>query len=350
MFSLLLSLPGTPFIYYGDEIGMGDNIFLDDRDGMHTPMQWSPDQNAGFSQADPMRIYLPVNIDHEYHYESVNVETQEQNQTSLLWWMKHIINFRKRFKAFSRGSLSLLQPKNHKILAYIRRYEADTILCIVNLSRFSQPLELDLSSYKGMTPIELIGGTEFPTISDSPYFFILSPYSYYWFQLTGSPITSVFYSCFISYSHGDQLFARRLHDALQDNGISCWLDEHQLLPGQDIYDEVDEGIERRDKVLLCCSRASLSSWWVDKEINAAFDKERRQWKDRRQKSLVLIPLNLDDYMFSGEWKSGKATEIQARLAADFTDWEDNMKFNQQVKRLIKALQVGEVKREAPHEF
>ena len=183
MNGLLFSLPGTPVLYYGDEIGMGDNIFLGDRNGVRTPMQWSADRNAGFSRANRQRLYLPVVTDPEYHYESVNVEAQAQNPHSLHSWMKRLIALRKRHRAFGRGTLELLRPENRKVLAFVRQYESEQILCIANLSRFLQQVDLDLSKWKGMVPIELFGATELPTIGDTPYFLTLGPHSFYWFSL-----------------------------------------------------------------------------------------------------------------------------------------------------------------------
>ena len=183
MNSLLFSLKGTPVIYYGDEIGMGDNIYLGDRNGVRTPMQWSADRNAGFSAANPQRLYLPVIVDPEYHYESVNVEAQQNNPSSLLWWMKRLIAIRKQYRAFSRGTLEFLHPSNRKVLTYLRRYEGETILCVVNLSRFSQFVELDLAHFQGMTPVEIFGHNEFPPIGEWPYLLTLAPHTFYWFDL-----------------------------------------------------------------------------------------------------------------------------------------------------------------------
>jgi maltose alpha-D-glucosyltransferase / alpha-amylase len=191
MNGLLFSLPGTPVLYYGDEIGMGDNIYLGDRNGVRTPMQWTGDRNAGFSRANPQQLYLPVITDPEYHYEMVNVENQNANQHSLLWWTKRLIGLRKRYKAFGRGTLEFLQPENRKVLSFVRRYEDETILVIANLSRFVQGVAIDLSAFRGMMPVELFGQVEFPPIGDSPYFITLGPHSFYWFSLVPQRVEGV---------------------------------------------------------------------------------------------------------------------------------------------------------------
>ncbi|MGN6474388.1 MAG: maltose alpha-D-glucosyltransferase [Mycobacteriales bacterium] len=183
MNGLLFSLPGAPIVYYGDEIGMGDNIYLGDRNGVRTPMQWDADRNAGFSAANPQRLYLPVIIDPEYHAQAVNVAAQEQNPTSLLWWMRRLIALRNRYHAFARGELEMLFPENRKVLAFLRRYEDETILVVVNLSRFTQAVELDLAAHRGAIPVELFGSTEFPEIGDLPYFVTLGGHGFYWFSL-----------------------------------------------------------------------------------------------------------------------------------------------------------------------
>jgi maltose alpha-D-glucosyltransferase/alpha-amylase len=180
---LLFSLPGTPIIYYGDEIGMGDNYYLGDRNGVRTPMQWSADRNAGFSQANPQRLYLPVIIDPEYHYEAVNVDNQERNTSSLLWWMKRVIAMRKRFKAFTRGEIEFPASDNTKVLAFVRSLGEERILVVINLSRFSQVAELDLSAYSGHVPIEAFSQNRFPQIKDAPYVLTMGIHDYFWFVL-----------------------------------------------------------------------------------------------------------------------------------------------------------------------
>jgi maltose alpha-D-glucosyltransferase/alpha-amylase len=186
MNALLFSMPGTPVVYYGDEIRMGDNIYLGDRNGVRTPMQWSGDRNAGFSRCNPQRLYLPVIIDPEYHYEAINVEAQQDNANSFLWWMKRLIALRKRYRAFGRGTLEFLQPENRKILAFLRRHDGETILVVANLSRFVQYVELDLSAFAGQTPVELFGGNPFPAVGKGPYVLTLGPHSFYWLAV-GAP-------------------------------------------------------------------------------------------------------------------------------------------------------------------
>jgi len=181
--SLLLSFPGTPILYYGDEIGMGDNIYLGDRNGVRTPMQWNADRNAGFSTAVPARLYSPIIMDPVWGYEAINVEAEQGDPSSLLNWMRNMIALRKLFSVFGRGSMKFLDPSNRKVLAYLRQYEDENVLCIANLSRFAQPVDLDLSELEGMVPVEMLGYVEFPTIGRQPYRFTLASYSFLWLEL-----------------------------------------------------------------------------------------------------------------------------------------------------------------------
>ncbi|WP_396127236.1 maltose alpha-D-glucosyltransferase [Edaphobacter bradus] len=206
--SLLFSFPGTPILYYGDEIGMGDNIYLGDRNGVRTPMQWNPDRNAGFSTAVPSRLYFPVIMDPTFGYQAVNVETQLSEPSSLLHWTRNMIALRKLFHVFGRGTLEFLSPENRKVLAYIRHYDPhsdsreqteaarvrdvtspgnETVLCVANLSRFAQPVSLDLSEFAGMQPVEMLGYVPFPIITSQPYPLTLAPYSFFWLELQGAP-------------------------------------------------------------------------------------------------------------------------------------------------------------------
>ena len=186
MNSLLFSMPGTPVIYYGDEIGMGDNVYLGDRNGVRTPMQWNGDRNAGFSRADPQALFLPLVIDPVYHYQAINVEAQRRGPSSLYNWMRRLIAIRKRYPVFGRGDIEFLHPSNLTVLAYLRCYEGQTILVVNNLSRFVQPVELDLRAFQGFVPIELFGETVFPRIGEAPYFLSLGPHTFYWFRLEKS--------------------------------------------------------------------------------------------------------------------------------------------------------------------
>jgi maltose alpha-D-glucosyltransferase/alpha-amylase len=202
--SILLSFPGTPILYYGDEIGMGDNIYLGDRNAVRTPMQWNSDRNAGFSTANPARLSFPVVMDPVYGYQAVNVEAELSDQSSLLHWTRNMIALRKLFQVFGRGTLEFLNPENRRILAYVRHYDptspsreatatgakrnvtspgTETVLCVANLSRFAQPVSLDLSEFAGMTPVEMLGYVPFPRITDQPYPLTLAPYSFFWLEL-----------------------------------------------------------------------------------------------------------------------------------------------------------------------
>ncbi len=183
MFALILSLPGTPVIYYGDEIGMGDNFYLGDRNGVRTPMQWSGDRNAGFSRANPQKLYLPVVIDPEYHYSAVNVENQENNQHSLLRWMRRLIMLRRQHKAFGRGTIRFLNPENRRVLAFVRETESERVLVVANLSRFTQAVALPLAPFRGMAPEEMFGRNRFPAVGEAPYFLSLGPHAFSWFLL-----------------------------------------------------------------------------------------------------------------------------------------------------------------------
>ncbi|EMG35954.1 trehalose synthase [Desulfocurvibacter africanus PCS] len=180
---MLLTLPGSPVIYYGDELGMGDNFYLGDRDGVRTPMQWSADRNAGFSTANPQRLYLPIVIDPEYHYEAINVENQERNRSSLLWWTRNFLAVRKRFKAYGRGSIEFVLPTNPKVLAYVRRYAQEAVLVVINLSRHPQMASINLRNYKGCIPEEVFSRMPFPPVRDSTYVFTLNSYGYYIFSM-----------------------------------------------------------------------------------------------------------------------------------------------------------------------
>jgi maltose alpha-D-glucosyltransferase / alpha-amylase len=183
MNSLLMSFPGTPVIYYGDEIGMGDNIYLGDRNGVRTPMQWTPDRNGGFSRCDPARLYLPLIMDPLYGYEAVNVEAQSRSLASLLSWTKRLVAVRKSSKVFGRGSISFIRPANRSVLVYVRQFEDEILLCVANLSRSAQAAELDLSPWRGRSPLEMLGRSSFPPIGDGPYVVTLAPYGFFWFLL-----------------------------------------------------------------------------------------------------------------------------------------------------------------------
>jgi maltose alpha-D-glucosyltransferase / alpha-amylase len=231
--SLLFSMPGTPVIYYGDEIGMGDNIYLGDRNGVRTPMQWTGDRNGGFSRADPARLYAPPIMDPLYGYQSINVEAQERTPFSLLNWMKRMIGLRRQFRVFGRGTIEFLPAENRKALAYVRRYQEDLILCVANLARSVQPVELDLSRFKGLTPVEMLGLTEFPPIGDRPYFLTLPAYTFYWFRLQQSPapITArVVQETTMKVVETPALFVGAAWDTVLDGNVRKLIERDLLVP------------------------------------------------------------------------------------------------------------------------
>jgi maltose alpha-D-glucosyltransferase/alpha-amylase len=231
--SLLFSMPGTPVIYYGDELGMGDNIYLGDRNGVRTPMQWTGDRNGGFSRADPARLYAPPIMDPVYGYQSINVEAQERSPFSLLNWMKRMIGLRRQFKVFGRGTIEFLAAENRKVLAYVRKYEEDLILCVANLARSVQPIELDLTRFKGMTPIEMLGLTEFPPIGDHRYFLTLPGYSSYWFRLqqSPSPITArVAPETAVRVGETPALFVGAAWDTVLEGNVRTLIERDLLVP------------------------------------------------------------------------------------------------------------------------
>jgi maltose alpha-D-glucosyltransferase/alpha-amylase len=231
MNSLLLSMPGTPIIYYGDEIAMGDNVYLGDRNGVRTPMQWSGDRNAGFSRADPARLYAPVIMDAVYGYESINVESQERSPFSLLQWTKRLIALRKQHPVFGRGSLQFIPTTNRKVLAYVRQLDDDIVMCVANLSRTVQPAEIPLGQFAGLTPVEMLGQTEFPRIGDHPYFLTVAPYGFYWFQLEHvvKPITARTAPVTNEPAALPALFSGPVWDATLDSGLRTVV-ERQVLP------------------------------------------------------------------------------------------------------------------------
>lgn len=218
LISLLFSFPGSPILYYGDEIGMGDNIYLGDRNGVRTPMQWNGDRNAGFSNATPARLYSPVIMDPVWGYEAINVEAQQSDPSSLLNWMRNMIALRKLFRVFGRGSIEFLDPANRKVLAYLRRDGDEQILCVANLSRFAQPVDLDLSKLEGMLPIEMLGYVEFPVLGQQPYRLTLAPYGFMWLEL---------------------------HPKQEASTAGAGLTENPPLPFGNNWETVLEGVEKR---------------------------------------------------------------------------------------------------------
>jgi maltose alpha-D-glucosyltransferase/alpha-amylase len=298
MNGLLMSFPGTPIIYYGDEIGMGDNIYLGDRNGVRTPMQWSADRNAGFSRANPQQLFLPTIIDPQYHYEQVNVESQQASPYSLLWWTKRLIAMRKRFRAFGRGTMEFLHPDNRKVLAFVRRYEEEVILVVANLSRLVQCFELDLSHYKGMTPVELSGGTNFPEIGDRPYFLNLGPFAFYWFALKKKEVDAAPNGedlPLLEAKKWEELFADRMRDALTD-AILRYVRGRRWFSGKA---RTVNSLTIRDAVPMPREKAYLTL--IEIEFTDG------------EPAVYLLPLGMTQVRRADEGESAKTSTLIARL-------------------------------------
>ena len=264
MNAILMSMPGTPIIYYGDEIGMGDNIFLGDRNGVRTPMQWTPDRNGGFSRTDPARLYLPAIMDPAYGYQAINVEAQTRSVNSLLNWTRRLINVRQSSRIFGRGTLNFLYPTNRAVLAYLRTLGDATILVVCNLSRSAQAVELDLASLAGRIPVEMLGGTRFPAIGQLPYLVTLSGYGFYWFELkqpepvSAAPVPlSPEWITLVVQSGLEGLLVGRTRTTFERDVLPFWLAQRRwfgakgrALPGVRIADGVPFRMEGEGEALL----------------------------------------------------------------------------------------------------
>jgi maltose alpha-D-glucosyltransferase/alpha-amylase len=289
--SLLFSLPGTPVIYYGDEIGMGDNFYLGDRDGVRTPMQWSGNRNGGFSDANPHKLYLPVILSPEYHYEIVNVEMQSANTSSLLWYMKRIIDLRKKHKAFSRGDFKFLTVDNPKILAFTRSYEEETILIVVNLSRYAQPAEIDLQAFEGYQPVEIQSRNKFPIIKNSRYFLSLGSYSFQWFSLQkiSAEVTHKETKREYRLEHFGAILEGNFKEQLLNEILPLWLKHVRWFGGKG--KEINQ-IELEDKQEIKLE-GSQNALWALFKVNYYYG-----FPEIYQLPLVFIPASSKDEMIS----------------------------------------------------
>jgi len=278
MNSLLLSMPGSPSLYYGDEIGMGDNFFLGDRNGVRTPMQWSPDRNAGFSRADPQRLYLPPIMDPVYGFGAVNVEAQLRKRGSLLNWMQRVLALRKNHQAFGRGQLVFLHPGNRKILAYLRLYQDDIILCVANLSRAAQAVELDLSAYKGCVPVELMGRASFPPIGELPYLLTLPGHNYFWFQFASGEKVPAW--------HEEHLLAEELPTLVLFDGWNSLFNDRVVPSRINIADKVRNQLEEE-----ALPRFVAGQRWYgaqDDVLRRVVISDYAQWGSMENKWLVAL--------------------------------------------------------------
>ena len=278
MNSMLLSMPGSPIIYYGDEIGMGDNFFLGDRNGVRTPMQWSPDRNAGFSRTDPQRLYLPVIMDPIYGYESVNVEAQSRDRSSLLNWMKRILAIRRQYCAFGRGALEILRPANRRILAYVRQHGEEAVLCVANLSQTAQAVELDLAKYRGKVPVEMLGRHAFPPVGELPYLLTLQGYGFFWLHLSNADVPSW---------HVERLPASELNVLVLSGGIGTFAAQDLNANDRSVIKRAIRALEY--DVLPEFLRARRWFAAKAKAIAATSLGPRGVWKTARGEWLICLP-------------------------------------------------------------
>ncbi len=298
MNALLLSMPGTPIIYYGDEIGMGDNIYLGDRDGVRTPMQWTPDRNGGFSRADPASLYLPPIMDAVYGYQAVNVEAQSRSLPSLLNWMRRLISVRQSLKVFGRGTLTFLYPSNRAVIVYLRQHEDCTVLCVMNLSRSAQAVEVELPDFAGRVPIELLGQTAFPPIGESSYVITLQGYGFYWFQLI-QPAES---------KRPAVLFTPELVTLVQGHSVAS------LFEGRNRYTLERDILPPYMKVRRWFAQKNLRAVQMTLAVSASYTLDNREWnwtivEARGSDSATSYSLPL-----TGEWQSAMPNPAAAVLA------------------------------------
>ncbi|HZD53951.1 MAG TPA: maltose alpha-D-glucosyltransferase, partial [Woeseiaceae bacterium] len=278
MKSLLLSMPGSPILYYGDELGMGDNFYLGDRNGVRTPMQWSSDRNGGFSRADPQTLFLPPIMDPVYGYEAVNVEAQTREPASLLNWTRRILTVRKAHKAFGRGSLEFLRPGNRKILAYVREYDGDALLCVANLARTAQPVELDLSRFQGRVPVELMGRTAFPPIGELPYLLTLPGHGFYWFELAETAETPTW--------HEEHVFPEELPWLVLVNGLQDFTEP----PAATGVETAVGRLQRQFETEVAPAYLAHQRWFAakDEEIERTGLADAQVWRTSRGEWLLAF--------------------------------------------------------------
>ncbi|WP_421524056.1 maltose alpha-D-glucosyltransferase [Pseudomonas yamanorum] len=358
--SLLLSMPGTPTLYYGDEIGMGDNIYLGDRDGVRTPMQWSIDRNGGFSRADPASLVLPPIMDPQYGYQSVNVETQTQDPHSLLNWTRRMLAVRKQSKAFGRGSLKMLSPTNRRILAYTREFvgedgKNEIILCVANVSRSAQAAELDLSAFAGMVPVEMLGGNAFPPIGQLNFLLTLAPYGFYWFVLAAEnqmpswhvePAQSIpDFTTLVLKKRMEELLEAPCRTTLEQNALPAWLPKRRWFASKDTAIDavhIAYGVRFGDPqhpVLLSeievtsagqVSRYQLPFGFLgEDQFTSALPQQLALARVRRvrQVGLVTDAFSLDTYI------RGVIQGLQAKTVLDSTDGEIRFEPTAQLAKL-----------------